>query len=224
MRLVKEGRFHWRIFTRLFTLEFHFFSNTCRLGLSVEEHYVFSIGLPYIITLFLSFGNGKYKNKELSISIFDYGIWWDFWTDSMGWSNKTSRLRKGCWHILDTFLGKKKYLREIIEERDVDIPMPEGCYKSHIKLCKDTWKRPLWFAETIKRIDADIPSGIPHQGKGENSYDCGEDGCYGMCCQAKSIADGVGKIVGDVLHDRVRYGGWNDWNYKRREVSGLEVK
>ncbi|MBA7632419.1 hypothetical protein ES703_39965 [subsurface metagenome] len=27
----------------------------------------------------------------------------------------------------------------------------------------------------------------------------------------------VGKIVGSILHDRIRYGGWGDWNYKSKE-------
>ena len=93
------------------------------------------------------------------------------------------------------------------------IPMPEKSYEATIQLCEDTWKRPRWFAKTITRIDAKIPEGIPHEGKGENEWDSGGDRTYGMCCPAKDIFDGVGKIVADCLRTRVRHGGWKDYKW-----------
>jgi hypothetical protein len=67
------------------------------------------------------------------------------------------------------------------------------------------------------RVDLKIDKGIPHAGKGENSWDCGDDATYGMCCAVKNIAEGVGVLVGSVLHDRVKYGGYGDWLWCRQE-------
>lgn len=214
---VKDGFVYaGRIVFKKFTIEYNLWNKSCHLKFMADEDYTLGIAFPPV-ALWFSFGNAHYKHKEISIAFHCNSLWWNFWTNTMEWSSKTPRWRHGCFDFADFFLGKREYLRKIVEERDIDIPMPEGIYKAHVKLCEDNWKRPRWFSSTIKRIDADIPRGIPHQGKGENSWDCGEDGCFGMCCPARSIADGVGKIVGSVLHDRVRYGGWDDWNYKRQK-------
>jgi len=213
MRLHKDGRFCGRIFFKRWQLEYVFGKFRFSIGYSPYEHHTIRLVFP-LIGLYISWGHAKY-DRQVTISIHNWAIWWALWADTMGWSNKTSKWRKGCWHFLDTLLGKIKYTREIIKERDVEIPMPEGTYPAHIKLCKDVWKRPRWFANIITRIDADIPKGIPHEGKGENSWDCGISGCFGMCCSARNIEEGVGKIVGSVLHDRVRYGGWNDWKWTK---------
>src|SRR5690606_38230523 len=82
-------------------------------------------------------------------------------------------------------------------------------------LCLDTWSRPRWFPKMVKRIEIEMGEPIPHQGKGENSWDCGVDGTYSYTAPAESIADGVGGLVGSVLSTRIRYGGWRDWNFQR---------
>lgn len=209
MWINKEGRLHWRFGVWGLIFEVLLGRFAFRMALSGD---CISLAIP-LFTIYISWNDNS--DKEISFYIYEWTIWWNLWTSTMEWSSKTPRWRHGCWCIPDTFLGRKKYLREIIEERTVQIPMPEGCYEANIKLCKDTWKRPLWFADSIMRIDADIPKGIPHSGKGENSWDCGEDGCFGMCCPANTIAEGVGEIVGSVLKDRVRYGGWQEWNYHK---------
>lgn len=195
-------------------IEYHLWSSSFGFRFSADENYIFSISIPPV-SLYLVFGNGKYREKEISISVHNWAIWWNFWTSFNEWKSSAPKYRNGSFHIDDFLLGKRKYKRTILEDRPVSIPMPEKNYQANIKLCRDTWKRSRWFTQTIMRIDADIIEGIPHEGKGTAEYNCGEDRTWGMCCPATSIADGVGKIVGSVLHDRVRYGGWNDWNYKR---------
>ena len=195
-------------------VEKHFGTKFCQIGFIAEEDYVLTICFPPF-SLYFIWDARKHLNKEIKLSIHDWSIWWNLWTDSMGWKSTTPKWRNGYFHILDFLLGKAEYSSKTVEERDVEIPMPEKNYPAHIKLNEDTWKRPRWVAKTIKRIDAKIPDGIPHEGKGENSWDCGEDCCLGMFAPANSIAQGVGIIVGSVLHDRVKYGGWKDWNYQK---------
>ena len=219
MRYHKDAETSGRIFFKHWHIEYHFWSTHCHIYFErggYGDNYVFSFAIPPI-AIWLCWGITYKENREISLKIHNGCLWWNFWTDSNEWNSKTPKWRRECFHIDDFFLGKPKYSREIIEERDVEIPMPEGCYKAHIKLCEDTWTR-RWTKKIIKRIDADIPNGIPHEGKGENSWDCGIDGCFGMCAPAKSIAEGVGIIVGSVLHDRIKYGGWNDWKWNKTQL------
>ncbi|MBA7632417.1 hypothetical protein ES703_39963 [subsurface metagenome] len=219
---IKDGFiYQGRVIFKRFKIEYNLWSRFCHLEFCANEDYTISAALPPV-ALWFSFGNAHYKEKEISIEFHHNSLWWNFWTSNMGWSSKTPYWRRGSFDFADFLLGRSKYARKVIEERDVEIPMPEKTYSAHVELCEDTWKRPRWFSKTIKRIDAKIPKGIPHQGKGENSWDCGEDGCFGMCCPARSIAIGVGKIVGSVLHDRIRYGGWGDWNYQKRNKNRKE--
>jgi len=145
--------------------------------------------------------------------VHDWGVWWRFWRDP----NYTTvgDWRDSCFHILATIFGHIKYAEYVIEERDVVIPFPEKVYDGHVKLFDSKWKRPRWFASYLTRTDVAVEEGVPHEGKGENSWDCGERRTFSMTCTARTIAEGVGRFIGSVLEDRVKYGGWDDWNYHR---------
>jgi hypothetical protein len=51
---------------------------------------------------------------------------------------------------------------------------------------------------------------VPFPGKGENSWDCGEDATHGYYGPAASIEDAVGNLVTSTLKRRRKYGG-RDW-------------
>ena len=178
----------------------------------------FSIAIPPI-ALWLTFEHLKwaYINRAISVSFGEFGMHWNLWTDSMGWSSKTPKWRNGFFSLTDFIFGKKKYTQEVIDTKQVEIPMPEKSYQATVEFREDTWKRKRWFGKSITRVDIEIPEGIPHEGKGENFWDCGVDYTFGMCCPANSIADGVGKLVGDVLATRVKYGGWKDWAWNKND-------
>ena len=141
-------------------------------------------------------------------------------SDHIGWKLFSFEINDNSWrsknfYFWNFLLGRKNCTQELLEERDVLIPMPEKSYKATAKLVLYTWKRPRWFAESFKRVEIKVPSGIPHQGKGENSWDCGEDATFGMTTgRCNSITEGVGKLVGSVLTTRVKYGGWKDYKWK----------
>lgn len=54
-------------------------------------------------------------------------------------------------------------------------------------------------------IKLEVPGGIPVEGKGENSWDCGMDGIFGT--SGKTVAEAVGNCARSVLRYRERYGG-----------------
>lgn len=206
----------------------------CKFELGTgEDALSFSVGTG-LFTLYLSYDNYKLANliqnktkrkrarygngRVIGVSIHDGSVWLDLWNDPMEWTAEDPKWWSITINVLDTLFGKAKYSSDTIEDRDVFIPMPERSYKAKAKLCLDTWSRPRWFSKSIKRIDIKIEEGIPHEGKGENSWDCGVDRTFGYSSPANSIPDGVGECVGSILDTRVRYGGWKDWNFKREEI------
>lgn len=150
----------------------------------------------------------SYNERELSLRVFDKGIWWHVWSDPNNWSSLTPRWRDGCWHPIDTILGRQKYTSEAIATQDVIIPMPEGGYAATVKLTLDSWKRPRapWMTKR-HRAQIDLKQPIPHEGKGENPWDCGKDGLYGLSTPAASIPEAIANTVRSALESRRRYDG-----------------
>lgn len=115
---------------------------------------------------------------------------------------------------LSDIVGHTSCTLEVTETGDAFVPMPEGPYRATWKREKRTFhhKKPLgrlWDAimgpQTTVGYWLEIPGGIPAEGKGENSWDCGMDGLCG--CGGKSLEEAVGRAVTSTLRDRGRYGG-----------------
>lgn len=171
--------------------------------------------------LFLSFGasgfvrSARYnEGRELALKFHDGSVWWNLWKNPDSWSRE-DRWRKGSWNLADTFLGRQVYTTRELDTRSVLVPMPEGTYVGKALLFESCWKRPRWFASYVTRVTIDLEKAIPCQGKGENAWDCGVSGTRGITCMARSIGEGVGVLVGSVLNDRVKYGGWSDWKWDK---------
>jgi hypothetical protein len=223
-----EGRC-WLNFDLENSLYFSWFvkSNFCHLGLSLgdyDEKIVFKVAFPPIALWFganieklsklidkhISKGDWYAKNTE--ISIHDGSIWWRLFVRSGYWNKNIPRWRHGNFNVIDFILGENKYTNRVLKEEKIDIPMPEGNYPATIKMEMATWKRPRWFAKRLKRADIEMEKPIPFPGKGENSWDCGDDACYGMTTPARSIGEAIGKMVEHVLDNRLKRGGPYKWN------------
>lgn len=156
------------------------------------------------------------ESRELGFSFHGGAFWWNLWTDPMGeYPSRHGRWRNSCFHIDDFLFGKSKCETRVLEERDILVPMPEKAYPAHAKLIEYSWSRPRWFTKRMKRVEINVEGGVPHEGKGENSWDCGHDATFWMTTgECHSIPQGIGIFVGSVLRDRVKYGGWGDlcWN------------
>lgn len=159
------------------------------------------------------------KEREVKVSVHGNAVWWTVWRDWRdGWSRRIPRWREGSFHFDDFLLGPSKCSQRVVEERAITVPMPERSYPATAKLVEYTWKRPRWFVRRMMRVQIDLPEGIPHEGKGENSWDCGTDATYGITTgECRTIAAGVGVLVGSVLEQRIKHGGWRDWKWERNE-------
>ena len=161
-----------------------------------------------------------HEDRRFSLYFHDWGIWLTVWAEAMGEWNKNLPWYKQtyCFHILDLLFGKRKFSEVILEQGECLVPMPEGCYSATFKksICK--WKRTRSLLN-LTRIGwwFDIERGIPFEGKGENSWDCGEDALFGTGSSKETLSEAIGDIVGCALRNREKYG----WRRKKEAVMAI---
>lgn len=133
------------------------------------------------------------------------------WQDENEWAESD-----WCWggFLTDIVFGRATYSETPIETRDVTVPMPEASYPATATLKRATWSRPRWIDQHVRRVELEIPTGVPVPGKGENSHDCGDSAIYSLTTPARTIEDGIGAVVVAALKKRQRYG-WSEQEPRR---------
>ena len=110
-----------------------------------------------------------------------------------------------CLHVVDWLIGKPKYESVAGSPTEVFVPMPEGSYRAIATPQRQTWKRRwYWPSKVVESVWLEIPGGISHSGKGENSWDCGDDGLCGI--GGDTTEGAISNAVRSVLRNRRRYG------------------
>lgn len=143
--------------------------------------------------------------REFEITVSDWRVRLELWGRWGEWRAADPWWIRGVSvDLRDLVLGKTRYSTEELALVPCEVPMPEGSYPAVAKIERATWKRPRWFATTRQSAWLEIPKGIPHAGKGENSWDCGDDGLFGI--GGDTIEKAIGNAVASVLRDRRRYG------------------
>lgn len=191
-----------------------------------ERDYVFHIalGIGIWITLARIFPNSwypkDYDTRQVGLQFHHGDFWWNFWMPTDSWNSDDPRWRRGStsfetWikgkHIVDTF-------RDIANVETFHLPFYEGVYKVVVTRIAyvHRWSRWPWKKKYMKwEVEAPVP--IPHEGKGENSWDQGEDGTYSSSFsgnKAKTPFDAALYFWKSNMEVRQRYGG-NDWMPKR---------
>jgi len=123
------------------------------------------------------------------------------WTRNDNWFSKYHSL-----DIVDFICGRNRYTEEDVTPwSDIVVAMPEGNYKGKIKLYTGTWKN-RFRTLRIRRAEIEMEEGIPFPGKGENSWDCGEDCTWGMTCPANTEYEAIASLIQSVLRNRRVYG------------------
>lgn len=144
-------------------------------------------------------------------ALYDLAMRADLWVDPHRWSSDEPGWRRPSVRLLDVLFGKPIHEEVLLEERQVNIPFPEGPCPAVVKLTRSTWRRPRGpYQATIRRavVAALKPPVIP--GKGENGYDLDDDALYEITCPADSIEHAAAQFLASVLRDRqTRAGTWN---------------
>lgn len=214
-----------------FGWEWSLFSSRCGVSFRAEQSedtgLGFSVSVPWLLSFYLHLNGGlfawlarkllaavEHSDRELYLRIHGGALWWTIWRDPMGgWDRSVPRWRDGNFNFIDLVLGKPSYSERGLQVVETVVPMPERSYPATVKLYEGTWKRPRWFAQRIIRAEVDCKNNpIPHPGKGENSWDCGDDATYGLTTgPVRNVEDAIAQTVETVLRSRRRYGGSVNW-------------
>lgn len=166
------------------------------------------------------------NGRIIGISYHARTFWFSLWDDPMESRGVDPWWWKFNFNWEDFFLGKAKHNLEILQEGEAKIDMPEGSYDATYKVEHRTWKRPLWPFKTQRTaIYFDIPVGIPHEGKGENSWDMGMDATFGTGTEWEGNVYAATKIIAlDALKDRQRHGSLSDAGYAKWREEGMKKR
>lgn len=110
--------------------------------------------------------------------------------------------------LRDWSLGRKVYEKTELRREPVAIPLDGREYEGVWTLTRETWKRPRWPFLSHERVGSwiDVEHPPAFSGKGENSWDCGDDAIFGCGSKALTPAVAVGDYIKAVLRNRERYG------------------
>lgn len=160
-------------------------------------------------------GDVDYNTREFGFTIDSRGFRWDCWAPSMSWT----RGQPWWWH--QSFEWRALFFgRDHVETIEVDsgvcvVPMPEANYPAE-------WQRTRYEHHNTKRlgrlrdsvlgirthelVTVEPGKPVPVPGKGENSWDCGDDAIHALSAPG-SVEEVIGHLVADALRTRKRYGG-----------------
>jgi hypothetical protein len=112
--------------------------------------------------------------------------------------------------VSDLVWGRSKYSEAVLQEQMASVSMPESDYPVKVKIVEAVWTRPRkpWPFK-MRRALIECERGIPTPGKGENSWDCGQDATFGLTCPASTVEEALQALKVSVTRDRERYGGKN---------------
>ncbi|HET7101595.1 MAG TPA: hypothetical protein VFJ52_10630, partial [Terriglobia bacterium] len=174
--------------------------------------------------------------RSFSVELYQEYLWIEFFWSDPAWTWGENKNRFPAFRISfdwqDFLFGKQQHKLEWLavphaqgrksdvgfwwdadtEEnwRPISIPLPEGSYAARYRLERRTWWRARWPRKLVKvAADIDIPGGLQIPGKGENSWDCGEDAYFGLGCRETDEPSIIAACVQKVMATRERYGGIN---------------
>ena len=192
---------HWfKRFSLSASLSFNTFHEGTMLALSIPWLFSFYIGLPIRTGI---------QDRQISVSFREWTLRIQPWSQSMSWSSRGPRWKHGLrLNIPDFIFGRTTHKSEVVSTHAVIVPMPEKAYPATVTITRDIWRRKRWPFAWIRRTSSwiDIPCGIPHSGKGENSWDCGDDGLFGCGAEEPTCEAAIAAAVKSVLKSRKRYG------------------
>ena len=220
---IVSGRAWLHLWTWAFHWEWHLWSKACHIGADFggkcgEEFVLLSFALPPVSLYFgveppcdsWVWHLAPASPREVRLAIHDWCLWINPWSRQHEWNRKDPWWVRGLViHVDDLIWGKTKHVcTEPRPQEPVEIELDGRIYRGTARFERRVWKRPRWFAmqRDATWIDMDPKDGLPHAGKGENGWDCGDDALCGWGVDGfdkiKAIASGIEKV----MKYRQRYG------------------
>lgn len=167
--------------------------------------------------------NGTYlMQRRTEITVHGWSLWWSLWMPEHMTESNEPKWRRGNFSFLDALFGRPKYERKQLDQQAVLIPMPERHYRGNVVVERRTHSRPRWpfrvdptggelFYEWVGyQLDMEKGEQIPFPGKGENSWDCGDDALFGRSGHG-GVTEAIADAVKSVFNSRRRNGGSIEW-------------
>lgn len=150
-----------------------------------------------------------FRQRELSACWHEGTVMLHLWTSDDDWIRDRPWHRNTVFlHVSDWFWGKQRFERTQGEPVTCVVPMPEGAYPAVATPVRCVWRWRFGWTKVREDVDLRIEGGIPFEGKGENSWDCGPDGLWGI--GGDTLEKAIGNAVTSVLERRRRYGETNE--------------
>lgn len=152
---------------------------------------------------------------EIDLDVRRRTLRWEFAARKHEWSSRDPKWMSGHVDFAQLVFGKVIRGEHVIDMREVMLPLPEGRYPATVELHRTISRRER-FGRPMTTYAADVKPvcGVPVPGKGENSYDCGDDAIYAQWAPVSTpehgsewVTEAVSKFVSGVLRQRSRYGG-----------------
>lgn len=215
-------------------LEWNLWSHGCRVSLDLDALHdndaTIAIAMPPVAvyltvpvpqSLFRGLGIEYRAGRDLAdrmrsigLRVHDWKVWWSLWERQHEWRRSDPWWMRGTIDPIALLFGEQKPSARHLCTARVEIPMPEGSYPASIEWHERMLTRPRWpFRGPAPMavnwlsytITPDRPIGFP--GKGENSWDCGDDALHSQSGSALTDADAIGAVVASVLRTRQKRGG-----------------
>lgn len=157
-----------------------------------------------------------YDTRVFSINVDTTAFRWEWWARSGSWSRSDPWWMQGRLDYRDFLFGGTIHNSEVTSEGTCVIPMPEHTYPATFKIERAVWTRPRLLGRVrdavlgpLSAYSVTLTPGepIPVPGKGENSWDCGDDAIYSSTSPGQSVEQAIASYVESALRTRARYGG-----------------
>jgi hypothetical protein len=110
--------------------------------------------------------------------------------------------------VLRWLFGKEETESRILDRKAVTIPLDGRQYEGTWELKQWQTRRQRWPWPYRRSLSSELTVTHPPQfaGKGKSSWECGDDGIYGMGSRETTPAGAIGDYIKEVLKNRERYG------------------
>jgi len=185
--------------------------------------------LAFLRRVWISWGgyNGRVESVRYGIKINTNCIAIYYWVCDFFEEMPGKKLWTFHWDRINDFLfGRQKY-HHTYEKEYWKFRMKLNHwdeYNVSITSCERIVSRGRFITHRWMSYECTPDRWIPHQGKWENSWDCGDDATYSMSCSAKSPEEALEKLRVSSEKTRGKYGMVSSMQYRTPEHKSLIEK
>lgn len=149
-----------------------------------------------------------YDDRVTAVGVSAECVRFEVWNREHHHSRNDPWWMYGYWSWERLLFGRSTVTTEVLREDVCAIPLPEGTYPATYKVTRyvHSWQR---FRPKKGRLSIEVTPEIPVPvpGKGENSWDCDDDGIWSQSSPGDSVTNAVAGFVESVTRTRLRHGG-----------------